>query len=31
MLKINIFFCRVLPTQLLSNVKPSHKVDLAYL
>lgn len=31
MLKINIFFCLVLPTQLLSNVKPSHKVDLAYL
>jgi hypothetical protein len=31
MLTINIFFCVVLPTQLLSNVKPSHKVDLAYL
>lgn len=31
MLKINIFFCLVLPTQLLTNVKPSHKVDLAYL
>jgi hypothetical protein len=31
MLKINIFFCLVLPTQLLSKVKPSHKVDLAYL
>jgi len=31
MLTINIFFCLVLPTQLLSNVKPSHKVDLAYL
>jgi len=31
MLTINIFFCLVLPTQLLSKVKPSHKVDLAYL
>jgi len=31
MLTINIFFCLVLPTQLLSNVKPSHTVDLAYL
>ncbi len=31
MLKINIFFCLVLPTHLLSNVKPSHKIDLAYL
>ncbi|HTV59445.1 MAG TPA: hypothetical protein VMJ93_11300 [Verrucomicrobiae bacterium] len=31
MLKINIFFCLVLPTQLLSKVKPSHKIDLAYL
>ena len=31
MLMINIFFCLVLPTQLLSNVKPSHKIDLAYL
>lgn len=31
MLSINIFFCLVLPTQLLSKVKPSHKVDLAYL
>jgi hypothetical protein len=31
MLVINIFFCLVLPTQLLSNVKPSHKIDLAYL
>jgi hypothetical protein len=31
MLKINIFFCLVLPTQLLSNIKPSHKIDLAYL
>jgi hypothetical protein len=31
MLVINIFFCLVLPTQLLRNVKTSHKVDLAYL
>jgi hypothetical protein len=31
MLTINIFFCLLLPTQLLPNVKPSHKVDLAYL
>jgi hypothetical protein len=31
MLTINIFFCLVLPTQLLRNVKPSHQVDLAYL
>ena len=31
MLKINIFFCLVLPTQLLSKVKPSHMIDLAYL
>jgi hypothetical protein len=31
MLTINIFFCLVLPTQLLSNVRPSHQVDLAYL
>jgi hypothetical protein len=31
MLTINIFFCLVLPTQLLRNVKPSHHVDLAYL
>jgi len=31
MLTINIFSCLVLPTQLLSNVKPSHKIDLAYL
>jgi hypothetical protein len=30
-LTINIFFCLVLPTQLLSNVKASHQVDLAYL
>src|SRR5581483_1485960 len=31
LLTINIFFCLVLPTQLLRNVKPSHRVDLAYL
>jgi hypothetical protein len=31
MLTINIFFCLVLPTQLLRNVKASHHVDLAYL
>jgi hypothetical protein len=31
MLSINIFFCLVLPTQLLRNVKPSHQIDLAYL
>ena len=31
MLTINIFFCLVLPTQLLRNVKPSHHIDLAYL
>ena len=31
MLTINIFFCLVLPTQLLSKVKPSHMIDLAYL
>jgi hypothetical protein len=31
LLTINIFFCLVLPTQLLRNVKPSHQVDLAYL
>jgi hypothetical protein len=31
MLTINIFFCFVLPTQLLRNVKPSHHIDLAYL
>ena len=30
-LSINIFFCLILPTQLLRNVKPSHHVDLAYL
>jgi hypothetical protein len=26
-----IFFCIVLPTQLLRDVKPSHQIDLAYL
>jgi hypothetical protein len=31
MLTINIFFCIVLPTELLRNVKPSHQIDLAYL
>lgn len=31
MLSINIFFCLVLPTQLLSSVKKSHQIDLAYL
>jgi hypothetical protein len=31
MLTINIFFCLVLPTQLLRNVKSSHHIDLAYL
>ena len=31
MLTINLFFCVLLPTQLLRNVKPSHHVDLAYL
>jgi hypothetical protein len=31
MLTINIFFCLVLPTQLLRNVKASHQIDLAYL
>jgi hypothetical protein len=31
MLSINIFFCLVLPTQLLSRVKASHHIDLAYL
>ena len=30
-LTINIFFCLVLQTQLLSKVKESHTVDLAYL
>jgi hypothetical protein len=28
---INVFFCLVLPTQLLKNVKASHHVDLTYL
>jgi hypothetical protein len=31
MLSINLFFCLVLPTQLLRNVKSSHQIDLAYL
>ena len=31
LLTVNIFFCLVLPTQLLRNVKASHQVDLAYL
>ena len=31
LLTINLFFCLVLPTQLLRNVKSSHQVDLAYL
>lgn len=31
MLSINIFFSLVLPTQLLSKVKSSHQIDLAYL
>jgi hypothetical protein len=31
MLSVNIFFCLILPTQLLRNVKPSHHIDLAYL
>jgi hypothetical protein len=31
MLTINVFFCLVLSTQLLRNVKPSHQIDLAYL
>jgi hypothetical protein len=31
MLSINIFFYLVLQTQLLSNVKASHQIDLAYL
>ena len=31
LLTINLFFCLLLPTQLLKNVKPSHQVDLAYL
>jgi hypothetical protein len=31
MLSINIFFCVVVPTELLRDVKASHQVDLAYL
>src|SRR6202041_2332303 len=31
LLTVNIFFCLVLPTQLLRNVKQSHQIDLAYL
>jgi hypothetical protein len=31
MLTVNVFFCLVLPTRLLRDVKPSHQVDLAYL
>ena len=31
LLTINLFFCLVLPTQLLRNVKPSHQIDLPYL
>lgn len=31
LLTVNLFFCLLLPTQLLRNVKPSHQVDLAYL
>jgi hypothetical protein len=31
MLSVNIFFALVLPTTLLSKVKPSHAIDLAYL
>jgi hypothetical protein len=31
MLSINIFFALVLQTQLLSKVKASHQIDLAYL
>ena len=31
LLKVNLFFCLLLPTQLLKNFKPSHQVDLAYL
>lgn len=30
-LSINVFFALVLPTQLLSKVKPSHRIDLSYL
>jgi hypothetical protein len=31
MLSINIFFCLLLQTELLRNVKASHQIDLAYL
>jgi hypothetical protein len=31
MLSIDIFFCLLLRTELLRNVKPSHQIDLAYL
>src|SRR5438128_2344469 len=31
LLTVNLFFCLVLPTRLLRNVKPSHQIDLAYL
>ena len=31
MLSINIFFCLVLPSKLLRDVKQSHQIDLAYL
>ena len=31
MLSINIFFCVVVPTEVLRDVKASHQVDLAYL
>jgi hypothetical protein len=31
MLSINIFFCLVVPTELLRDLKASHQVDLAYL
>jgi len=31
LLTTNLFFCLVLPTQLLGNVKPSLQIDLAYL
>jgi len=31
MLSINIFFCLVVPTELLRDMKASHQIDLAYL
>ena len=31
LLTVNLFFCLVLPTRLLRNVKPSHQIHLAYL